>query len=145
MRLKLSRFVEGDLEAIADFIAHDNPERAVSFIRQIRHQILEIGKQPLLYQLRPEIGEGARLAVLGRYVVLFRVVAGTVRPAVARTVRIERVVYGGRDLPQLLDNPEPANQNERDSRVPRQTLPASRRAPSTPRVALLLPNPAIYP
>jgi toxin ParE1/3/4 len=100
MRLKLSRFVEGDLEAIADFIAEDNPERAVSFIRQIRHQILEIGKQPLLYQLRVEIGEGARLAIVGHYVVLFRVIA--------RTVRIERVVYGGRELPQLFDILEPA-------------------------------------
>ncbi len=100
MRLELSRFVEGDLEAIADFIAEDNPERAVSFIRQIRHEILGIAKHPLLYRLRPEIGEGARLAVVGRYVVLFRVVAGT--------VRIERVVYGGRDLPQLFDIPEPA-------------------------------------
>jgi len=108
MRLKLSRFVEGDLEAIADFIAEDNPERAVSFIRQVRQQIIEIGKHPLLYQVRPEIGEGARLAVLGHYVVLFRVIAATVRPVVARTVRIERVVYGGRDLPQLLDIPEPA-------------------------------------
>jgi plasmid stabilization system protein ParE len=100
MRLELSRFVEGDLEAIADFIAEDNPERAVSFIRQIWHEILGIGAQPLLYQLRPEIGEGARLAVVGRYVVLFRVVSGT--------VRIERVVYGGRDLPQLFDIPEAA-------------------------------------
>jgi len=100
MRLKLSRFVEGDLEAIADFIAEDNPERAVSFIRRIRHQILEIGKQPLLYQLRPEIGDGARLAVLGHYVVLFRVIAGT--------VRVERVVYGGRELPHLFGIPEPA-------------------------------------
>ena len=108
MRLELSRFVEGDLEAIADFIAEDNLERAVSFIRQIRQQIIEIGKHPLLHQLRPEIGEGARLAVLGHYVVLFRVIAATARPFVARTVRIERVVYGGRDLPQLLDIPEPA-------------------------------------
>ena len=100
MRLELSRFVEGDLEAIADFIAEGNPERAVSFIRQIWHAILRIGEQPLLCQLRPEIGEGARLAVVGRYVVLFRV-AG-------EAVRIERVVYGGRDLPRLFDIPEPA-------------------------------------
>jgi toxin ParE1/3/4 len=98
MRLELSRFVEGDLEAIADFIAEDNPQRAVSFIHEIWHAIVRIGKQPLLYQLRPEIGVGARLAVVGHYVVLFRVVV--------RTVRIERVVYGGRDLPHLFDTSE---------------------------------------
>jgi toxin ParE1/3/4 len=94
MRLEFSRWVEGDLEAIADYIAQDNPRRAVSFIRQIRAKLRAIGKQPLLYQLRPEIGEGARLAVVGGYVILFRVIE-------ERTVRIERVVYGGRDLPEL--------------------------------------------
>jgi plasmid stabilization system protein ParE len=99
MRLELSRFVEGDLEAIADFIAEDNPQWAVSFIHEVWHAIVRIGKQPLLYQLRPEIGEDARLAAVGRYVVLFRVMA--------KAVRIERVVYGGRDLPHLFDTSEP--------------------------------------
>jgi plasmid stabilization system protein ParE len=90
MRLELSGFVEGDLDTIADYIAHDNPARAVSFLREIRQQILAVGKNPLVYQLRPEIGEGARMAIVGRYVILFRVLDGA--------VRIERVVYGGRDL-----------------------------------------------
>jgi plasmid stabilization system protein ParE len=40
--------------------------------------------------LRPEIGEGARMAMVGRYVILFR--------TIGEAVRIERVVYGGRDL-----------------------------------------------
>jgi plasmid stabilization system protein ParE len=90
MRVELSSFVEGDLDAIADYIAQDNPTRAVSFIREIGAQILVVGQNPLLYQLRPEIGEGARMAIVGRYVILFRIVA--------ESVRIERVVYGGRDL-----------------------------------------------
>jgi toxin ParE1/3/4 len=93
MRLEFSRWVEGDLEAIADYIAQDNPARAVTFIGEIREKILRIGRQPLLYQLRPEIGEEARLSVVGRYVILFRIVE--------EVVRIERVVYGGRDLPEL--------------------------------------------
>lgn len=65
MRLELSRFVEGDLEVIADFIAQGNPRRAVSFLDEIRQKILRIGEQPLHYRLRPEIGEGARIAVVG--------------------------------------------------------------------------------
>jgi plasmid stabilization system protein ParE len=93
MRVEFSRWIEGDLEAIGDYIAQDNPVRALSFIREIREKIKKIGQQPLLYQLRPEIGEGARLAVVGRYVLLFRIVG--------ETVRIERVVFGGRDLPAL--------------------------------------------
>ena len=93
MRLEFSRWVESDLTAIADYIAQDNPARAVSFIREIREKIHLIAQHPLLYQLRHEIGEDARLAVVGRYILLFRIVG--------ETVRIERVIYGGRDLSAL--------------------------------------------
>jgi plasmid stabilization system protein ParE len=93
MLVELSSFIESDLEAIADYIAQDNPMRAVSFIREIREELRLVGQNPLLYQLRPEIGEDARLAVVGRYVILFHVVG--------EVVRIERVIFGGRDLPTL--------------------------------------------
>jgi plasmid stabilization system protein ParE len=91
--LKLSSFVERDLEEIADWIAEDNPRRAVSFIQEIRAEFGRIGLQPLLYQLRPEIAKDARLAVVGSYVILFRI-AG-------KNVFIERVAFGGRNLPGL--------------------------------------------
>lgn len=94
MRIEFSRFVEGDLAAIGDYIAQANPTRAVSFIQEIRAQLGRILRNPLLYQLRPEIGETARMAIVGRYVILFRVVGNV--------VRIERVVYGGRNLPAAL-------------------------------------------
>jgi plasmid stabilization system protein ParE len=55
----------------------------------------EIAKQPALYQLRPEIGEGARLAVMGQYVILFRIRSNA--------VRIERVVQGNRNLLRILE------------------------------------------
>jgi plasmid stabilization system protein ParE len=93
VRVEFSAFVEGDLTAIADYIALDSPKRAVEFIQEIRKEIRRIGKNPLLYRLRHEIGEEARLAVVGRYVVLFRIKG--------KVVRIERVVFGGRDLPSL--------------------------------------------
>ncbi len=93
MRVELSRFVEPDLEAIADWIAEDNPRRAVSFVGEIREAVRRIGDGPQLYQLRPDIGDDARLAVVGNYVILFRVADAV--------VRIERVVFGGRDLPTL--------------------------------------------
>ena len=44
----------------------------------------------MLYQLRPEIGAEARMAILGSYAILFWVTSDA--------VRIERIVYGGRDL-----------------------------------------------
>jgi toxin ParE1/3/4 len=93
MRVEYSLDVESDLEEIADYIAADNPRRAVSFIREIRAEIDRVGQGPMLYQLRPDIGDDARLAVVGRYVILFWI-DGDV-------VRIERVVQGNRLLPVL--------------------------------------------
>ncbi len=87
--------VEGDLDALAEYIAADNPRRAVSFLREVYAEIERIGQGPLLYQLRPDIGPDARLAVVGRYVILFR--------SAEDVVYIERVVYGGRELSRLFN------------------------------------------
>jgi toxin ParE1/3/4 len=64
MRVEYSLAVEDDLDEIAAYIAVDNPRRAVTFIREIRAEIDRIGQGPQLYQLRPEVGEDARLAVV---------------------------------------------------------------------------------
>lgn len=95
MRIELSGFIESDLDHLAAFITEDNPRRAVTFIRDIRAKFGAIARDPFLYQLRPDIGEAARLVTVGRYVILFRVVG--------EIVRIERVAYGGRDLSALFD------------------------------------------
>lgn len=94
MKVEFSRFIETDLEIIADYIAQDNPRRALSFIQEIRAKFRVIEKNPLIYRLRPEIGEGARLTYIGNYVILFRLIG--------EVVRIERVIYGGRDLLAVL-------------------------------------------
>ena len=95
MRLELSRYVEGDLDNIADYIAQDNPHRAVTFIQDIRAKFLDIQRSPLIYQLRPDIGEEARMATVGNYAILFRLIG--------EVIRIERIVYGGRDLPNIFE------------------------------------------
>ena len=95
MRLELSRFIEADLDDIASYIAQDNPRRAVTLIQDIRAKFRGIQRNPLIYQLRPDIGDEARLASVGNYAILFRVMGGA--------VRIERVTYGGRDLPATFD------------------------------------------
>ena len=46
MRVEFSRFVEHDLEAIGDYIARDNPRRALSFVREIRGEIARVGQAP---------------------------------------------------------------------------------------------------
>jgi toxin ParE1/3/4 len=97
MRLRLSPPVPADLEEIADFIAQDSPRYSLRVLRLLRARMKEIARQPELYRLRPELGADARLAVVGPYVILFRI-----RP---NAVRIERVVHGARDLlPMLGEN-----------------------------------------
>ena len=66
MRLELSRFIEPDLDEIAAYIAKDNPRRALTFIREIRGKFRDIERDPMIYRLRPEIGERARMAWVGR-------------------------------------------------------------------------------
>ena len=95
MRLEISRFVEGDLDDIASYIAQDNTRRAVTFIQEIRAKFLDVQRNPLLYQLCPDMGEEARMATAGNYAILFRVLG--------EVVRIERVTYGGRDIPAMFD------------------------------------------
>ncbi len=80
---------------IADFIAQDSPQRAVIFIQDIRRKFYNIQNKPLIYQLRPDIGEDARMATVGNYAILFR--------TLENVVRIERVIYGGRNLPEVFN------------------------------------------
>ena len=95
MRIEFSRFIESDLDEIAAYIAEDNPHRAVTFVQEIRAKLRDIQRDPMIYQLRPEIGEQTRMGQVGRYAILFRVIDDV--------VRIERVVYGGRDLPGVFE------------------------------------------
>ena len=87
---------EADFEAIADYIALDNPRRAASFVRELRHRCERLADQPRANRLREEFGPGVRGAVQGSYLILY-----TERRDV---LAIERVVHGARDLDQLLDD-----------------------------------------
>lgn len=51
MQLELSRFIESDLDDIANYIAQDNPRRAATFIRDIRAKFHEIRHNPLRGEL----------------------------------------------------------------------------------------------
>jgi toxin ParE1/3/4 len=46
-QIVFSRQAELDLEEIGDFIAADNPDRAVTFVREIRAHCVRIAKSPL--------------------------------------------------------------------------------------------------
>ena len=94
MRLTLTALAEQDLEAIGDYIATDNPSRAVSFIRELRTQCQRIAANPPGYQLRPELGDGIRSCAHGNYVIFF--------VATTEEVTVIRVLHGARDIPAIL-------------------------------------------
>ena len=83
-----------DLETIGDYIAADNPVRAVSFINEIEAVCARIARQPRACRRRDDLAEGLRQAVHGRYLILF-----SESPA---GVVIERVIHGARRLEDLL-------------------------------------------
>ena len=98
MRIEVSSLVEGDLDEIADYIAQDNPRWALNFLREIREQILALGRRPLRFRVRTELEEDARVALVGRYGILFRIHDDA--------VRVERVVYVAHDLLALFPEDE---------------------------------------
>lgn len=93
MRVVLTVQAELDLEEIGDYIAADNPERALSFVGEIREHCERIGKSPYAYPVRPELGEGIRSCTHGMYLSVFQ-------PG-AEEMLIVRILHGARDLPAL--------------------------------------------
>ena len=66
---------EAELEDIADYIARDNPSRALSFIREIREKCLSLGTIPHAFPLVPRYEErGVRCRGHGRYLIFYRVI-----------------------------------------------------------------------
>jgi toxin ParE1/3/4 len=84
---------EDDLEEIGDYIALDNPRRAVSFVREIRQHCAKIAKNPLGYVGRPELGPSLRSCAHGNYVIFFE-------PYDDGTL-VLRVLHGGRNFPDI--------------------------------------------
>jgi toxin ParE1/3/4 len=90
MKCVFSTFAELDLEEIADYIARDNPRRALSFIGEIRERCRNIVMFPEAAPLREELGTGIRVVPLGRYLIFYTVDTNL--------VRIERILSSFRLL-----------------------------------------------
>lgn len=71
-RYVLSPLAEQDIEAIGDYIAQDNPRRALTFIAELRSQCAKIALSPKACRNRPELGENIRSCAYGNYVVFFQ-------------------------------------------------------------------------
>jgi toxin ParE1/3/4 len=80
-----------DLREIGDFIAQDDPARALAFVRALRARCADAAARPLAFPARGDIAPGVRQAPLhGRHRILFR--------ALPDRLRVLRVVHGARDL-----------------------------------------------
>jgi len=93
-----SRKAEQDLEDIADYIAADNPRRAVSFVRELRERCFALGTLPASARPFPGLAPDAHILPYGNYVILYR--------NLLRNVSIERIVHGARDILTLLGDSE---------------------------------------
>lgn len=71
-RYRISPLAEQDMEAIGDFIAQNNPRRALTFIAELRKQCDRIATTPKAYRLRPELGDNIRSFAYGNYVIFFQ-------------------------------------------------------------------------
>ena len=94
MRLVITPLAEIYIEEIGDYIAEDNPNRAVSFIIELRSRFRQIALSPKAYRLRHELGDNTHSCAHGNYVIFFS--------HDGQDVRIERVMHGAHNLSGLL-------------------------------------------
>lgn len=90
VRLIVLPAARADLIEIGDFIAQDNPARALSFVAEIEARMLQAADRPESFPARDDVHAGLRSARHGRYLIFF-LDAG-------EEVRIVRVLHGARDL-----------------------------------------------
>lgn len=100
MIVHITAEAEGDLETIADYIAKDNPQRAVTFASELRAACLGLAEFPERFPLVSHwAGQGVRHRVHGSYAIFYRVEA--------EVVSVLHVLHGARDneTARLLDTP----------------------------------------
>ena len=81
---------ERDLEDIADYIATDNPERALTFVRELRDRCKKAGDFSRSARRFPQLGDDAHILPYENYIILYR--------DLPTEVSIERIIHGARDI-----------------------------------------------
>jgi plasmid stabilization system protein ParE len=84
-----------DLLRIGDYIAKDNPARAVSFVQELREATMQLDRLHALYPVIPRYQtQRIRRRIHGNYLVFFRVDE--------KQVMVLRILHGAMDLDSLL-------------------------------------------
>lgn len=98
--VRLTPLAEAELEGIADYIARDNPRRALSFVQDLRDRCLSLADMPLAFPLVPRYEDrGIRHRVHGNYQIFYRVVGDP--PA---RIDVLHVLHSARNYAALLFN-----------------------------------------
>jgi toxin ParE1/3/4 len=90
----LSTRAARDLEEIWEFIAQSHPLNADHFISELLDVTKRVAASPRIGRLRPALREGLRIFPHRNYLILYTVVADT--------VRILRIVHGSRSIAEIL-------------------------------------------
>jgi toxin ParE1/3/4 len=86
---------EADLEAIGDWIAQDNPSRAISFVQDIRRACLSLADTPRISPLVSGFEDrGIRRRTYRGYLIFHRLVGDV--------IEIMRIIHGARDYEAIL-------------------------------------------
>lgn len=95
MRVFFTESAELDLEEIGDWISKDNPQRAATFVRELRRSCMAIGPRALAYPfVEHRRDDGMRRKVYGNYIIFYRVWLDT--------VEILRILHGARDYGEII-------------------------------------------
>ncbi|WP_387692841.1 type II toxin-antitoxin system RelE/ParE family toxin [Photorhabdus sp. RM71S] len=99
MIVQLTSEAEDDLEHIADYIARDNPRRALSFIMELRDKCMSLADMHQAFPLvqRYEC-HGIRRRVHENYLIFYRVEA--------EQVVVVHVLHGAMDYATILSSPK---------------------------------------
>jgi plasmid stabilization system protein ParE len=99
MRIRFARRAEKDLLEIAQWIATDNPARALSFTKELREKCRSLAVRPARFPVvRLVRDEEVRKLSYRGYLILYVIRADA--------VGIDRIVHGSRDWMRLLGSNE---------------------------------------
>lgn len=95
MKVQLSRSALNYLDGIAAWIARDDPERALTFVAELRAKCAELATRHAMFPYaRGYADRGIRRRLHGPYLIFYQVKGDT--------VRIMHVVHGRRDYARIL-------------------------------------------
>lgn len=95
MIVTLTAAAEADLESIGDYIARDNPTRAVSFVRELRQRCERLADTPKAFPLVPRYERtGVRRRVHGSYLIFYRIGPNA--------IDVIHILHGAMDYERLL-------------------------------------------